>query len=471
MTLVEPTARAGARVLRARPGRARVPRGRRAARISGASWPYERRGRRARRALPRRREPRAVGRGLRRRSRDSRPSAGADDHRRGAGGRRALGGGARPPAASRARTGRASRSTRSTSRRRPGETGLRPATPRRPRACSCRPAPPRTRSSSASIRWRATPTASAGARSRRSRRAARGSGSRTASCCSRPRRRRGRRAPCSSQQVWVDPAARGRGYGARGLRDLFRLLLDRAPAVTLFVRSENAAAIGALRAGRDAAASSSTGACCFETGAQATSLPSGCCGGRPASWLRAWHGGGPRDERRLSFSSASRPHIRRHELIEPGGEVLCLVSGGADSTCLYHVAARARLPRVGAARRPRAARRGVRRGRSLVRRARSAPRSSRPPRAARRRPSCATSATRSGTDAPARDRPHALRPGRDDPLPARLEREHARDQGAARGRRRPPAALRLARGDRGVLPRARARVAHRLVATRRRCAG
>src|SRR5215210_5191087 len=29
-------------------------------------------------------------------------------------------------------------------------------------------------------------------------------------------------------------------------------------------------------------------------------------------------------------------HIRRHELIEPGGEVTCLVSGGADSTCLYH---------------------------------------------------------------------------------------------------------------------------------------
>jgi tRNA(Ile)-lysidine synthase len=29
-------------------------------------------------------------------------------------------------------------------------------------------------------------------------------------------------------------------------------------------------------------------------------------------------------------------HIRRHELIEPGGEVRCLVSGGADSTCLWH---------------------------------------------------------------------------------------------------------------------------------------
>ncbi len=30
-------------------------------------------------------------------------------------------------------------------------------------------------------------------------------------------------------------------------------------------------------------------------------------------------------------------HIRRHELIPPGGEVLALVSGGADSTCLRHV--------------------------------------------------------------------------------------------------------------------------------------
>jgi tRNA(Ile)-lysidine synthetase-like protein len=29
--------------------------------------------------------------------------------------------------------------------------------------------------------------------------------------------------------------------------------------------------------------------------------------------------------------------IRRHDLIEPGGAVTCLVSGGADSTCLWHV--------------------------------------------------------------------------------------------------------------------------------------
>jgi tRNA(Ile)-lysidine synthase len=30
-------------------------------------------------------------------------------------------------------------------------------------------------------------------------------------------------------------------------------------------------------------------------------------------------------------------HVRRHDLIPPGGDVLCLVSGGADSTCLWNV--------------------------------------------------------------------------------------------------------------------------------------
>ena len=29
-------------------------------------------------------------------------------------------------------------------------------------------------------------------------------------------------------------------------------------------------------------------------------------------------------------------HIRRHELIAPGGEVCCFVSAGPDSTCLWH---------------------------------------------------------------------------------------------------------------------------------------
>ena len=40
---------------------------------------------------------------------------------------------------------------------------------------------------------------------------------------------------------------------------------------------------------------------------------------------------------RLELLERIDAHIRRHELIPPGGEVLCLVSGGADSTCLHHV--------------------------------------------------------------------------------------------------------------------------------------
>jgi predicted GNAT family acetyltransferase len=45
------------------------------------------------------------------------------------------------------------------------------------------------------------------------------------------------------QQVWVDPESRNRGDAKRALRDLCRLLLERVPAVCLFVRPENAAAI------------------------------------------------------------------------------------------------------------------------------------------------------------------------------------------------------------------------------------
>jgi len=45
------------------------------------------------------------------------------------------------------------------------------------------------------------------------------------------------------QQVWVDPALRNRGYAKRAMRDLCRLLLGSVPAVCLFVRPENTAAI------------------------------------------------------------------------------------------------------------------------------------------------------------------------------------------------------------------------------------
>jgi predicted GNAT family acetyltransferase len=45
------------------------------------------------------------------------------------------------------------------------------------------------------------------------------------------------------QQVWTDPSARGQGHASRGLRDLIGLLLDLVPAVCLFVRTDNPAAI------------------------------------------------------------------------------------------------------------------------------------------------------------------------------------------------------------------------------------
>jgi GNAT superfamily N-acetyltransferase len=45
------------------------------------------------------------------------------------------------------------------------------------------------------------------------------------------------------QQVWVDPDVRRKGYGARGLSDVCRLLLELVPAVCLFVRAENDPAI------------------------------------------------------------------------------------------------------------------------------------------------------------------------------------------------------------------------------------
>jgi RimJ/RimL family protein N-acetyltransferase len=45
------------------------------------------------------------------------------------------------------------------------------------------------------------------------------------------------------QQVWVDPSVRRRGYGARGLADLCRLLLESVPTVCLFVRADNEPAI------------------------------------------------------------------------------------------------------------------------------------------------------------------------------------------------------------------------------------
>src|SRR4029453_6770533 len=38
-----------------------------------------------------------------------------------------------------------------------------------------------------------------------------------------------------------------------------------------------------------------------------------------------------------AFRKAVEADIREHELIAAGGSVTCLVYGGADSTCLWHV--------------------------------------------------------------------------------------------------------------------------------------
>jgi tRNA(Ile)-lysidine synthetase-like protein len=37
-----------------------------------------------------------------------------------------------------------------------------------------------------------------------------------------------------------------------------------------------------------------------------------------------------------ALRSRIEEHVRQHELIAPGGDVVCLVSGGPDSTCLWH---------------------------------------------------------------------------------------------------------------------------------------
>ena len=334
----------------------------------------------------------------------------------------ALGRGARPAAAAARGSSAASRCTRSTEPPDGGRHG--PARARRPADFERLAAGVRGRARARarrSTRSSATPTASAGGRSRRSTRAARGSGSRTASSASRPRRPRGRRAPCSSQQVWVDPEARGRGVRvARAARPVPAAARDDADRDAVRAERERAGdralrAIGMRRVLEYRSV-------LFVLEPAAVWICVDCSEPREISRgrLRAdsW-----------SCSSGSRRTSAAHELIEPGGEVLCLVSGGADSTCLFHALARARLPRLGAARRPRPARRGVRRGRArgaaraVRRRGRAGAR-----RAARPRPSCATSATRSTPTA-------CARPATRSPTRSRRSSTASRRAGRRRGSR------------------------------------
>ena len=132
-------------------------------------------------------------------------------------------------------------------------------------------------------------------------------------------------------------------------------------------------------------------------------------------------------------------HVRRHDL-DPARRRGHLPRLGRPRLDLPLARARrARLPRLRAPRQPRAARRGVRGGRPLL------------PRAARRRGGRRAGGAGHRGRAPrpslrrrarpaAGDGPHRLRPGGDDPLPPRLERDDDGDPRPPRRRRRPAAA-------------------------------
>ena len=134
-------------------------------------------------------------------------------------------------------------------------------------------------------------------------------------------------------------------------------------------------------------------------------------------------------------ASRARPGlIRRHGLIEPGGEVTCLVSGGADSTCLWHV-----LRELGYRVSALHVNHGLRGVESeedarFCREAFGAEVVDAPP---ARTEDELRELRYSFADRPAaRHRSHRLGPGRDRPLPPRLQRPaRCRDQSEARGRR------------------------------------
>src|SRR5207248_1878494 len=78
---------------------------------------------------------------------------------------------------------------------------------------------------------------------------------------------------------------------------------------------------------------SNTGACSSEGARQARRPPLGGALGRGRVRGLRFPAAGDMS----TLATRVEEHIRRHELIEPGQEVVCLVSGGADSTCLFHV--------------------------------------------------------------------------------------------------------------------------------------
>ena len=151
--------------------------------------------------------------------------------------------------------------------------------------------------------------------------------------------------------------------------------------------------------------------------------------------------------------------------------MLCLVSGGPDSTCLFH-ALRELGYRVSALH----VNYGLR-GERVRARTRASARDELGAEIvafdARGASEAELRAIRYGAARPTACARPATRPSDQvETILYRLvdEREHEGHQAQARGRRRPPAAAALARGDGGLLPRARAALPHRLVEPRTRSA-
>ena len=264
---------------------------------------------------------------------------------------------------------------------------------------------------------------------RRSRRAAPGSGSRTGRSSSRRRLRRGRRRRSSSSRS-----------GSTRRRDSRATARVGSPtSAGCCSRRRRRCACSSAPRTRPRSASTRRSACAASAPTAASSSTS-----HTVSHRYLPNGVRARSER-------VEEDIREHELIPPGGEVTCLVSGGADSTCLWHV-----LRELGYRVSALHVNHGLRGqesdddaafcrdvlgaevvdGRGGEDRGRLAP----DPLLVRDRP-------------PAGNRPHGLRPGRDRPLPNRRQRRARQDRLAPRRRRRPPAPQPLARRDRGVLPR------------------
>ena len=151
------------------------------------------------------------------------------------------------------------------------------------------------------------------------------------------------------QQVWVDPAARGQGHASRGLRDLIRLLLEGTPTVTLFVRRENEPAIRLYE---------SIGMRHVLDYRSVLFCAGGLCRERRNTVRSGWTSRGRRARRGAHPPARADRARRRGALPRLGRRRLDLPPPRA---------ARARLPGLGAARRPRAPRRRVRRGRRLLR--------------------------------------------------------------------------------------------------------